>query len=277
MNILIADSGATKTDWVLTGTQHQFIQSRGLNPHMVSAKEFVEVLSREVKPNLNGQGVSSIYFYGSGCGDELKKQEVRLYLQKMFEFAEIHIGTDLDGAGKAIYSDQPGLVGILGTGSSAGFYDGNNIVRQMPSEEYPFGDEGSGSDIGKRVLLAQLQGELPADLKAFLDGKMNTDIEEQFYVFQQPSETKKFVSKIGKLMGDYADHPFMQQTIRDGFEAYIKKITDFFYGMELRSIGMVGTVASVYEDEMREVFQEYGVSVESIIQSPINKLAERFN
>ena len=133
MNILIADSGASKTDWVLVGEeQPQFIQTEGLNPNLVSATEFMNVLIKELKPNLSGKAVGRIYFYGSGCGSSQKKTEVERYIKEVFEFAEVKVGTDLDAAGLALFGKKEGIVCILGTGSSAGFFkDGEDKGREI--------------------------------------------------------------------------------------------------------------------------------------------------
>ena len=64
---LIADSGSTKTDWVIKGPEgeHSF-QSAGINPFYQTAEEIIPVLEKEVVPNLVGT-IDKIYFFGAGC------------------------------------------------------------------------------------------------------------------------------------------------------------------------------------------------------------------
>ena len=65
-NILIADSGSTKTDWILknsSGEKIQF-QSAGLNPFYQTEKEVVSVLEKEVISKLSFS-VDKIFFYGA--------------------------------------------------------------------------------------------------------------------------------------------------------------------------------------------------------------------
>lgn len=279
MNILIADSGASKTDWVLLGEgQPQFIQTEGLNPYLVTASEFMNVLSRELKPNLFGKAVGRIYFYGSGCGSSQKKTEVESYLTEIFEFAEVKVGTDLDAAGLALFGMKEGIVCILGTGSSAGFFKDGKVVRQMPSTGYPDGDEGGGSDIGKRILKLYLSGDLHKDLKSFLDNKIDMDIDKLHLMFEKTKEGKLFASQVCKVLGAKSHYPQMQQILYNGFESFLKKVSTAFPD-EIKNyeLGFVGSVASVYEAELRAAAKQMNLEVKSIVRSPIEHIALQFS
>lgn len=279
MNILIADSGASKTDWVLMGEgQPQFIQTEGLNPYLVTASEFMNVLSKELKPNLLGKAVSRIYFYGSGCGSPQKKMEVEHYLKEVFEFAEVLVGTDLDAAGLALFGKKEGIVCILGTGSSAGFFKDGKVVKQMPSVGYPDGDEGGGSDIGKRILKLYLSGSLHKDLKTFLDKKIETDTEKLHLMFENTKEGKLFASKVCKVMSAKSHYPQMQQILYNGFESFLKKVkATFSEKIKNRELGFVGSVASVYEAELRACARQMEFEISSVVRSPIEHIALQFN
>lgn len=278
MNTLIADSGASKTDWVLLGDgQPQFIQTEGLNPHLVSTAEFMHVLTKELKPNLSGKAVGRINFYGSGCGSPQKKTEVESYLKEVFEFAEVNVGTDLDAAGLALFGKKEGIVCILGTGSSAGFFKDGKVVRQMPSVGYPDGDEGGGSDIGKRILKLYLSGNLHKDLRSFLDKKIETDTEKLHLMFEKTKEGKLFASSVCKVMGIKSHYPQIQQILYNGFESFLKKVS-FTFPDEIKNceLGFVGSVASVYEAELRACARQMEFEVSSVVRSPIEHIALQF-
>ena len=275
MNILIADSGASKTDWVLVGEeQPQFIQTEGLNPNLVSATEFMNVLIKELKPNLSGKAVGRIYFYGSGCGSSQKKTEVERYIKEVFEFAEVKVGTDLDAAGLALFGKKEGIVCILGTGSSAGFFKDGKVVKQMPSVGYPDGDEGGGSDIGKRILKLYLSGNLHKDLKSFLDKKIETDTGKLHLMFEKTKEGKLFASSVCKVMGAKSHYPQMQQILYNGFESFLKKVNATFpEEIKKCELGFAGSVASVYEAELRACARQMEFEISSVVRSPIEHIA----
>ncbi|MBD3616142.1 MAG: hypothetical protein HUJ22_06165 [Gracilimonas sp.] len=278
MNILIADSGASKTDWVLLSEERpQFIQTEGLNPHLVTAVEFMNVLTKELKPNLLGKAVSKIYFYGSGCGLPQKKKEVAAYLSEIFEFTEVEVNTDLDGAGLALFGQKEGIVCIMGTGSGAGFYSNGEVVRQMPSVGYPDGDEGSGSDIGKRILQLYLSGKIHKDLKVYLDQKIETDTDKLNLMFKKTKEGKLFAADVCKIMGVKSHYPQMQQILYSGFEAFFEKVIETFPDeIKKNELGFVGSIASVYEAELRACARQMGLEVKSVVRSPIEHIALYF-
>jgi hypothetical protein len=278
MNRLIADSGASKTDWVLLGKgSPQFIQTEGLNPHLLTSGEFLNVLVKELKPNLLGRSVEEIRFFGSGCGVPEKKKEVELYLKEMFEFAEIHVGTDLDAAGIALFGKKSGLVGILGTGSSAAFFDNGKVVDQMPSVGFPEGDEGSGSYIGKRIMRLYASGELHRDLRYYLDHHVEEDIEKMTLMFKKNREAKLFASDICKVMGPKAHYPQIQQIIHDGFESYLSKVKEYFPDKVTEyEMSFVGSVASIFESELRSTCRQMGIELGSVVRSPVEYLGLYF-
>lgn len=279
MNILIADSGASKTDWVLLSDDRpQFIQTDGLNPHLLTAEEFMNVLSKELKLNLKGKPVHTIYFYGAGCGSPQKKKEVKGYLGEVFELAEIHVATDLDGAGLALLGNKDGIVCILGTGSSAGFYSGGDIKKQMPSVGYPHGDEGSGSHIGKKVMELYLKDELKTDLTNYLEAKIPLDLKDLFLELQDEKQAKLFVANVCRVLSGKSNHPQMQKIIYDGFTAFLKKVAEIFpKEVKTHELCFVGSIASVYEAELRACAKQMNMELASVVRSPIEHIALHFS
>lgn len=279
MNTLIADSGASKTDWVLLSEgSPQFVQTDGLNPKLVTAEKFLRVLSVELKPNLTGKAIHRIYFYGAGCGSSQKKKEVKGYLAEVFEFAEISVGTDLEAAGLAILGDREGIVCILGTGSSAGFYSSGKIGKEMDNKEYPQGDEGSGSDIGKKVLELYLKEELKSDLRKFLEQKIPIDLKELYVELQDPAKAKLLVANVSKVLSSKSGHPQMQKVIYNGFTSFLERVKGAF-PEELRrhEVSFVGSVASVYEAELRACAKQMDIELASVVRSPIEHIALHFS
>ena len=72
---LIADSGSTKTDWVLTdkGQVVGSWKTQGINPCHQQPAEIRQVLCTELFPLSDGKSLSDIQlsFYGSGCTADL--------------------------------------------------------------------------------------------------------------------------------------------------------------------------------------------------------------
>ena len=96
---------------------------------------------------------------------------------------QVHVGTDLLGAARALHGDHPGLVLVLGTGMSCGHYDGRSIRKAMPSLGWILGDEGSGADLGKRMVTDGLAGRLSKELSQVLfpEGLERGNVLQQVY------------------------------------------------------------------------------------------------
>jgi len=64
MNILIADSGSTKTEWILVNKEgeKQDYYSKGLNPYFMSVDAMKESISTKVVEPLEGIIVDEIFF-----------------------------------------------------------------------------------------------------------------------------------------------------------------------------------------------------------------------
>ena len=62
------------------------------------------------------------------------------------------ICSDSMGAARALWNEDEGAVGILGTGSAGFWYDGTSISSRIPSLGYQLGNEGSGFHLGKNLV-----------------------------------------------------------------------------------------------------------------------------
>ena len=67
--ILIADSGSTKTEWVLYEGNNivSRIRTQGLNPTQQSAEDISAILKAELKDKIDTEAPEEIHFYGAGC------------------------------------------------------------------------------------------------------------------------------------------------------------------------------------------------------------------
>lgn len=64
--ILIADSGSTKTEWLLVGKQgiERTFRTSGINPYFLGEEEIRRVLTREVLVELPIERITDVYFTG---------------------------------------------------------------------------------------------------------------------------------------------------------------------------------------------------------------------
>ncbi|NTW34327.1 MAG: hypothetical protein HGB12_17195, partial [Bacteroidetes bacterium] len=152
--ILIADSGATKTDWIVVYGRQEIrtFQTGGFNPFFVNALQIRDEVDKELVPFIDSKNVKEVYFYGAGCTSIEQIIIVEDALNPLFPEARILVENDLLGAARALCGHNEGIACILGTGSNSCSFDGKNITENVPSLGYLLGDEGSGAYIGKKLI-----------------------------------------------------------------------------------------------------------------------------
>ena len=126
---LIADSGSTKTAWKLIGNSGEIknIRTSGLNPYSQSEESIFQEVENVLLPE-TGAGIQQIYFYGAGIVNAEKGDIIRRALTRIYPGASVEAHSDVVGAARALFGDQPGIACILGTGSNVCTYDGEKIT-----------------------------------------------------------------------------------------------------------------------------------------------------
>ena len=115
---IIAECGATKTDWcaIFSDGSVKTMRSEGVNFAVMSGQSADQITRKAVLAlNDRGEPVSEMYIYAAGLVNERKGGNV--------EYA-----SDLLGAARAVCGHEPGIAAILGTGSNSCFFDGEKIV-----------------------------------------------------------------------------------------------------------------------------------------------------
>lgn len=150
---LIADSGATKCEWcgVNDNGKKKTIITTGISPYFLNSSEIAEVLQNELMPYLKNAEVEKVHFYGTGLGNPANVTIICKALKKLFPASKIKADTDLLAAARALCGNEKGVACILGTGSNSCYYNGNKIMKSIPSLGYVLGDEGSGAYLGKKL------------------------------------------------------------------------------------------------------------------------------
>ena len=112
---LIADSGSTKTDWILVSAENGILEIHcaGINPVRDSQDAIISILKNEFKPQIPPSfNVREIHFYGAGCILPFSKIVEESLLQ-VFPQAKISVDSDLLGAARALCGHQEGIACIL--------------------------------------------------------------------------------------------------------------------------------------------------------------------
>ena len=215
--ILIADSGATKTDWCLgeKTTDARVIQTQGINPFHQSAEHIYKVLTEELLPQLGEENhITHIHFYGAGCTPE-KSVIVKEQLQALSLDADIDVQSDLLGAARSLCGKEQGIACILGTGSNSCLYDGEKIIANVSPLGYILGDEGSGAVLGKRLVGDCLKHQLPEHIcQAFLNETGLTPADIINKVYRQP-QANRFLASLTPFLSAHREEPEIHDLLID--------------------------------------------------------------
>ena len=278
-SFLIADSGSTKTDWVFTNANRECsFQSAGINPFYQTAEEIIPVLEKEVVPNLIGE-VDKIYFFGAGCADEKTSKPVFDALTKCVSSASIiEVASDMLGAARGLCAHEPGLACILGTGANNAYYDGANIVRSIGSLGFWLGDEGSGSYLGKTLVVHFLQNELPADLhESFANQYPHLNrLSVLDNAYKKPYPNRYFAS-FSTFIAAYREHPFLQNLIENAFTLFVEKYICKHKEAETVPVHFTGSIAFYYQDILKTVLEKKGLRPGRILRSPLEGLLQYYS
>jgi len=275
MSILIADSGSTKTDWVLLDNNNIIIQFQtiGFNPYFQSSEDIYNEIKTVLLPVLKDQlqTISQIAYYGAGCSTPDKVQVVKQGLYLAFGNILSEVNHDLLAAARALCGKEKGIACILGTGSNSCLYDGKEVTENVPSVGYLFGDHGSGATIGKTFIQHYFDGKLPLHLvTAFENAGYDREIIlENVYKKPMPS---RYLASIVKFLSDYNNDSFVKNLIKkcfiDFFDAQVSKYT----GAKSLPVNSVGSIGYYYKDLLVDAAKEKGFVIGNIIKSPIDGL-----
>ena len=271
---LIADGGATKTDWALVdnGKLISRIYTLGMNPFQASEEIIENIVRDELVTQLPAQAISpSIFFYGAGCTPE-KCIVMKGILSKFFPESNIFVSSDLLGSARGLCGHQPGIACILGTGSNSCYYDGENIAENTPSLGYVLGDEGSGAVIGKTLVADILKGIMPEHItKKFYEETQLTKADILDKVYRQPMPSRFLASMTPFVSRHKEEEPFLRDLAVRNFRLFFSRCIVPYKRPHLK-VNFIGGLAFSFETELKEAAAAEGFEVGKIAKGPMEGL-----
>lgn len=178
---LIAESGATKTDWRLVeddGTVRS-ASTAGLNPSVLDAEQIRSIIA-PVMPVLNpeGRSVPEIHFYGAGLVSDAAAAPLADALSMWYPFAQMEFHSDMLAAARALFGDGSGVVAIMGTGSNSCLFEKGQVVKNIRPGGFILGDEGSGAALGKAFISDFIKGLLPESVEMAFEKEYGLDYQK---------------------------------------------------------------------------------------------------
>src|ERR1700744_3326334 len=273
MNILIADSGATKCEWcLLHGGKKKLVDTQGISPYFLDVAGIEKVLRAELLPGLGKAQVDVVYYYGTGCKDPRNQKIVKKAIHKVFPKAKPHVTHDLMGAALALFGNTKGISCILGTGSNSCYFDGRKIVKNSPGLGYILGDEGSGAYLGKKVLQYYLYNTFDEELRYKFDARYATNQKEILvHVYKQPLPNR-YLAAFALFLVENRGHYMIENIVEDGLnDFFFQHLCKYRESWKL-PIHFVGGVAYGFRDVVKELCGSYEFELGSILRKPMDGL-----
>lgn len=275
MSILIADSGATKTEWCLkTDNGTEIYKTEGLNPYYHTTESIINVVKHSLLSELENADIKDVFFYGAGCDSEDKEEVVQQALHECFPDSSINVYHDLLGAARACFLTEPGIACILGTGSNSCLYDGTKIVEHIPSLAFILGDEGSAGYFGKKLINKYFRFELPEELRTDLEQNYNMSLEHITRGLYDNPQKSRFIASYGAFLGDHADHPLIKEMLYEGFENFITRIILKYTNATDYEVRFIGSVGYAHQEMVKEILNKHGLKAGFFIRKPMERLVE---
>ena len=273
--ILIADSGSSKTDWLLIKDNQliENIETPGVNPYFQNTEEIIKMLSPVFGEDFKNHK-SEIYFYGAGCIKNETDSVIINALQTIFPLATVEVEDDMLGAARALFGHQEGIACILGTGSNSCRYDGKKIIDKVPTLGFILGDEGSGAYLGKIFLNNYFKRAIPPDMKAIADAELNLEMPKVLSAIYKEEYPSRYLAGFSKFILKNGSHPYMTALLKNGFEAFLSNNVEKYSDYKSIPVNFVGSIAFYYADLLREVASKKNIRIGRILHKPIEGLIE---
>ena len=276
--ILIADSGATKTYWECVSrdgaTQIRF-QSQGYNPNYITGPEIVQDLLKNLPDGFPRRDVEDIYFYGAGVNEPMREFMTKVLLEVFPTAKKVFVVMDTLGSCRALLLDKPGFAAIIGTGMNTCFYDGENEGLNIESGGFILGDEGSGANLGKRLVLDYLRHTMPDNVYEEMKksiGYTNDEIIDAIYRKPFPN---RFCAQFAKVIQDHYDFdPYFKNLTTEAFRDMFRNVVSHYPDYQKYSFNAVGSVAFHHKFLLEPVVKEFGMKMGRILKAPMDGLIE---
>lgn len=271
---LIAESSSSRTEWCLIegGLVLEREFTDGINPYFLTRKEISRAIRLQLSDKFFSKKIDEIFFYGAGCKNEDKKNIVKASLTAQFRTPS-SIFSDMFGAARSLFKDNPGIACILATGSNSCFYDGSHIVSNVESLGYILGDEGSGAVLGKMFLSDCLKGLADPQIAEQFYALYRIDTEEILNMVYSKPLPNMFLSTLSLFLADNISNDYVYGLIYQNIKNFFTRNL-LQYKYQDYPVSFIGTVAKTHADILKSVADEYKITIQSIVESPMSGLVE---
>lgn len=275
---LLVDSGSTKADWIALDNSGKVLfttQSLGLNPEVLTKEEIILRLNDKFDISHNKNEVSSLFFYGAGCGTDRMKNFLTQVFQEYFPKAAVSVHEDTYAA---VYATTPkgekAIVCILGTGSNCSYFDGTVLHQKVQSLGYIAMDDCSGNRFGRHLLRGYYFNKMPKELAQEFETTYNVNpdpVKNNLYKEPNPNA---YLATFAKFLIKHKNTDFCKKYIFEEMENFVENYIKQFDNYQEVPVHFIGSIAFYLKDELETVLEKHGIKIGNVLRRPIDGLIE---
>ncbi len=277
--IAVVYSGSRFADWKLSdkGEILSNFKTPGINPFFNDQKSITQLLNKTNELIYHAEEIKRIYFFGAGAFSKSRQKIIEEAFTTFFKFSKVVVEHDLTALALASCEDQPGIVGIIGSGSNAAVFNGKKIKENNFGLGFVLGDEGSANWMGRMLLKDYLVGDLPKKLQTSFNQKYALDRKQILDKVYKQSYPVLFLSSFADFLLDHQKEEYVKKLVMCGFEMYFKTyIIPLVKQHQNLPLHFGGTVAAGFEVWLQEVAEKFELQIASVIREPIYKVLDYY-
>ena len=275
MNKLIAiiDSGSSISKWAICDSSYKLVNSfnlKGINPTSNPGSiRYFEDIEEEFK-----QKITELYFYGSGVSTAESVKSIQNSVALHFPNLEnVEIENDILAACRAISHNRESYVVILGTGTNACHFDGQNIGKKLPSLGYLFDDYGSGYHIGREVIKRYFYKSMSKEDTALFESLYSDNRDQIINPLYQSTKPNSIIAGYTKMLSQSSPE-LREKVCKHTFDRFFRnKIHPIADNKDLE-INFIGSIAFHFKNELEKSCVKNGYKLGTVLKTPLDQLVK---
>ena len=220
--------------------------------------------------------VSRVMLFAAGLSNQQTVQTLHNQLEKQFTNAKtFDLYKDIYASAFAfMHQKEDYLAIILGTGSNLIEVQSGLIVQEYVSGGFLLEDEGSGYAIGRNILRYYLHNQMPeADVTRFKN-EYHQNKEDLIQAVYSHTKPNVYIASFSQFLNECT--PVLRKEIlKISMQPLIEKITYLYSSKERIRCNFTGSIAAVFEKEIKSLFRSSGLKPIEFMENPMQALKEK--
>jgi len=276
---VVVFSGSRYADWRIADRQrvlHGF-RTSGINSYIQDERYILQLLNKSSHLINHAERIRKVYFFGAGVSSPERKEKIERIFGLFFRNARVWANHDMLASAISTFGNEKGIIGIIGSGSNAAYYNGKKVVENNYGLGYILADEGSTNWQGRQILKDFLTETMPSGIREKLLQKHSLDrklVLDRVYYHPNPN---LFLTGLADFVNENRDDAYIAHHIRKGLDLYIRTyLVPLSEQHPGSSFNLTGSVADLYADLLRELGEAHGLHIGTIIREPVQNLVKYY-